>query len=160
MPTAITPLANITLSSSASTVTFSSISGSYRDLIIVANVQGGGEFGMRFNSVSTNTYTNIGMLGNGTSALSSTYSPIGYLPYAYSYGNSGKLCNHIIQIFDYSATNKHKAVLSRFEESATNSSVNATAGRWASTSAITTVAFGFGGTFAAGSTFALYGVSA
>jgi hypothetical protein len=57
---------------------------------------------------------------------------------------------------DYSVTDKQKTVLSR-----TNSSfgTDITAGRWASTSAITSVTvYPSSGDFEIGSTFALYGI--
>jgi hypothetical protein len=60
---------------------------------------------------------------------------------------------------DYSATDKHKTVLSRANNAANG--VTAIAGRWASTSAITSIVLTFqSSSLATGSTVALYGVSA
>lgn len=65
---------------------------------------------------------------------------------------------------DYSATDKHKTVLGKSGE--VNTAVEATAWRWASTAAITSLrvqslpAGGSGYYLAAGTTMALYGVSA
>jgi len=64
---------------------------------------------------------------------------------------------------DYSATDKHKTVLvKRGVSDATGYSVGMEAGRWASTSAITSINIfdQSGDTFDAGSSFALYGVAA
>jgi len=65
-----------------------------------------------------------------------------------------------VNIMDYSATDKHKTVLTRASTAA--SSVWAIAGRVATTSAITSVAFigpdDASDQFLSGSTFALYGI--
>ena len=61
---------------------------------------------------------------------------------------------------DYSATDKHKTMLSRGGSSSFGVGMNA--GRWANTSAVTSVlVIGQSGLdFAAGSTFYLYGIEA
>lgn len=155
-----TPLANLTLTGTASSVTFSSISGTYRDLVLVIqNTQGTGTTAaglrLRFNSDTGSNYPYVNMAGSGsgTSSGSGTLTEVvgGLVDPARS--------TVIYQIMDYSATDKHKTVLVRGDNSAVNTT--ATAVRWASTSAITTIlAYPTSGTFAAGSTFALYGVSA
>ena len=80
MPTVYSPptstyaaLATTTLASSASSVTFSSISGSYRDLVVVANYKkadantGGYYLWLQFNgSTSSAAYPFVRMLGEGT----------------------------------------------------------------------------------------------
>ena len=155
-----TPLANITLSGAASTVTFSSISGSYRDLVlIIENTQGTGTTAaglrLRFNSDTGSNYSYVNMVGSGsaTSSGSGTLTEVvgGLVDPAKSIV--------VYNILDYSATDKHKTVLVRGDNSAVNTT--ATAVRWAHTAAITTIlAYPSSGTFAAGSSFALYGVSA
>jgi hypothetical protein len=64
----------------------------------------------------------------------------------------------ILQIMDYSATDKHKSALTRTTHTS-QSVVEALASRWANTAAITSLAVS-GGTFNVGSTFALYGIVA
>jgi hypothetical protein len=62
---------------------------------------------------------------------------------------------------DYSATDKHKTVISRFGSAARET--QATASRWANTAALTSINFfqeSGGVTFSTGSTFSLYGVIA
>lgn len=153
MPTAqYTALANVTLGSTASTVTFSSISGSYRDLMLVFNAntaeQSTGK--INFNGDTTNTnYNAIWMYGDGSSPYSGSSSN----PYFFRYaGNSVSVLN----IMDYSATDKHTSVLSR---SSDENNVWATTIRWANTAAITSfVISNYGSAFPVGSSFALYGV--
>ncbi len=160
MPSALVPLANITLGSSASTVTFSSISGSYRDLMFVIGGSSAGSTNvtMRFNSDSGTNYNMVWATGYGstTTSGSSANNSLLYTNAGASF-QSGK-ATEIINIMDYSATDKHKTVLSR--TSASDNGVEMNAARWASTAAITTVAFTGAGSYDVGTTFALYGVSA
>lgn len=160
MPTATyTPLATVTLGSTASSVILSNIPASYRDLILVANIDGTSqtELYVRMNGDTGSTYTAVRMQGSGTTNASTTYSGTGGMRLN---GNGDIMTdfsfNAVIQIFDYSATDKQKALLSR-----TNSSggVDANFGRWPSTSVITSVTvYPAAGSFDTGSTVSLYGV--
>lgn len=162
MASAWTPLANLTLGSASSSVTFSSISGAYKDLVLVI----GGTIGlpgtakMRFNSDSGGNYNYVTMYGTGSSSGSGNYASSTEHQLQFNgvwWSTVGSLK---IQVFDYSATDKHKATLVRNDSAAY--ATEAIAGRWASTAAITSlqVSTFSADTFAVGSTFALYGVSA
>lgn len=155
-----TPLANVTLGSSASSVTFSSISQAYRDLIIVftGGDSSGAETGqIRINADTGGNYSGVRMKGDGSSTASYSWSNVTGLYYGIIDGTTG---NSIIQIMDYSATDKHKTVLTRTNVVAQETSANAW--RWANTAAITSISFSTYSTYnyLAGSTFALYGVVA
>jgi len=95
------------------------------------------------------------MVGNGSSTSSSSVSGvngarIGYGP------NSSTRSNAIAQIMDYSATDKHKTILTRTNEP---DEVWATACRWANTAAVTSVSFRYESTsLASGTTVSLYGI--
>ena len=68
----------------------------------------------------------------------------------------------IIQFMDYSATDKHKTTLDRYQTTRDNgdSEVGMIAGRWASTSAITSISlFPNSSTLKAGTTASLYGIA-
>jgi hypothetical protein len=97
------------------------------------------------------------MQGDGTSASSGTGSATGVNA---GFTLSSPVSNNITQIMDYSATDKHKTLLSRKNTSSVV--VNAQAGRWANTAAITSIVctVDSGATFSSGSTFSLYGVIA
>ena len=156
MPTpTYTPLATVTLGSTAASVTFSSIPATYRDLIVVIQHKGAGDnFSARLNGDTGANYSYARMIGNGSTATSDSGSS-GTIGASFS-ENIG---NTITQIMDYSATDKHKTILSR--SNTASSSTRAHAVRWASTSAVTS--FGIilaSGSFDAGSTFSLYGVIA
>jgi hypothetical protein len=157
-------LANVTLGSAANTITFSSISQSYRDLVIVitgATSGGADAVVARFNGDATSSvYSYVTMNGNGSSATSGA----GAENFMFLMGNpaffsSSTLGNIIFNIFDYATTDKHKSCLVRSNAPATATQAFAT--RWANTSAITSVALiaGSGNNFLTGSTFALYGIA-
>jgi len=151
MPTpTYTPLANITLSSSAASVTFSSISQAYRDLVLVVNATSSA-FLITFNGDSGSNYTQVRMSGNGTTASSSAFAAGTYLGLL---GYSAAILN----VMDYSATDKHKSSLQAEDQA------NATmryANRWANNSAITTLAItGYGSNLPSGTSIALYGIAA
>jgi hypothetical protein len=156
---AYTALANVTLGSSASTITFSSISGSYRDLILIGQGFSSTASGIniRYNGDSGSNYNQIVMFGDGGSASSSSSSS--QTSYQVGRFDSSTLADFQANIMDYSATDKHKTTLHRYNSAAVLTA--ARAGRWASTSAITSFVLSLdSGTFNSGSTFALYGVSA
>jgi hypothetical protein len=161
MPTpTYTPLANVTLGSAHTTVTFSNIPATYRDLILNINgstTSGVRNVGVRLNGDSTATYAFVRMNGSGTTATSTSGSTGTSL-------NAGILGSAAIgqimfSLFDYSATDKHKTSLVRGDLS--NEGTQAVTGRYPSTSAITSLACILdSNTFAIGTTFSLYGVIA
>jgi hypothetical protein len=158
MPTpTYTPLATVTLGSSASSVTFSSIPATYRDLIVIVD----GKTSLvtntvvRLNSDSGSNYSYVVAEGNGTSATS--FSGTGSSP---EVGRMATLqSNVIIEIMDYSATDKHKTILGRGNSSGDLVRMSCT--RWANTAAVNSVQIlpsPSPRTFDSGATFNLYGV--
>lgn len=157
-----TPLANLTLTGTASSVTFSSISQSYRDLVIVVYALGvGGSVRpvMRFNGDTGSNYSFMAMQGTGSVASRTFTTSSSYMPEDGSvFGSTTDRVHTTINIFDYSVTDKHKPMLQKTDASATGTTV--AAGRWANTAAVTSVAiFPIANSWAAGSSFALYGVA-
>lgn len=158
------PLANVTLGSTSASVTFSSISQSYRDLVLVAQLNATvttSYLQSRVNNDTGSKYNEIVALGTGSSVGSYSYSNQTAM-YFYYPGYIGTANNTFVvaNYFDYSATDKHKTIITR-GNAATASGVDMVAHRWASTSAITSLSlFPDSGSFAAGSTFALYGIAA
>ena len=151
----------VTLSSSASSVTFSSIptDGTYRDLIVVCEAKAdGGTFQMNLNGDTGGNYYYVYMNGNGSTTTSGA-----------SNGNSRIILNasgmslsystlSVANIFDFSQTDKQKSVLVRGNNASSNTS--AYAARWANTAAVTSVTIQ--NTFTpmtTGSTFSLYGIA-
>lgn len=150
-------IASNVLTSSASSVTFSSIPATYRDLIIVFD--GGvtsrtGQY-LEFNGDTTNAnYSNVYAYGNGSSAFSSSAANRIFAEVI----ENALSNNAIIQIMDYRATDKHKTALIRVNNASPNG-VEMRAYRWANTSAITSVSLvAAGTTWLSGSSFYLYGI--
>jgi hypothetical protein len=156
------PIATTTFAEPSQTVTFSSIPSTYRDLIVVVASDGtaitqSGVPIMRFNSDSATNYREIWM----QAALSSFQSGSSTNSTSVQYGTNTFL-HSIIQIMDYSVTDKNKVVLSKVTESINNVGlVQMKASRWGSNSAITTISFSTNaGDYPSGTTFSLYGVIA
>jgi hypothetical protein len=165
MPTSTYDLiASNVLGSSAASVTFSSIPATYRDLILVIDASSADPTAMqtRFNSDSGANYGYVRATVDGagsitsaaafgaTSLVNPSFSPI--------YENATV---HIIQVMDYSATDKHKTVLSRYNygTGGVYNGVAMTADRWANTAAINTISVGVNSSnFASGSSFYLFGI--
>lgn len=164
MPTpTYTALANITLGSSAASVTFSSISQAYRDLVLIQSATGSAatySF-IQVNGNTSTSYYGIDMGGNGVNPGSSSTGAVNALLSSWYYGNNVYTNPNIItwNFMDYSATDKQKTVIVRtnLQEYGVSAMVN----RWANIAAITSMVITPGsGTWAAGSTFSLYGIAA
>jgi hypothetical protein len=156
---AYTALANVTLGSAATTVTFSSISQSYRDLVLVSSIRvtaGSAYARMRFNNDTGNNYFAEAAWASAATELSDSFLYFrvqGYSP-------NTAFMTSVTNILDFTASDKHKPLLMR-TNTISDSGVEMQAIRWANTSAITSLAISSSsGNIDAGSTFALYGVSA
>lgn len=156
-----TPIATTTLGSAAASYTFSSIAGTYTDLVlIVSGVNSAGDQGIvtRVGNGSLDTgnnYSSTFLYGNGTSALSArssgdTYAFVGRMDTTVS--------NTIIHYMNYSNTTTFKTFLGRGNDSAL---VIQHVGLWRSTFAINTIQLYnvSGANFNTGTTFTLYGIA-
>jgi len=161
MANAMVALANTTVGSSA-TVTFGSIPATYRDLRIIIRVGGTTSTGsgITFNSDTnySGNYSRVVMTGNGSSASSFANSGAGNPAANHDAGalrTDGQL---IIDILDYSATDKHKTLIAR--QDAAGNEATALALRWGSTSAVTSImlATDSGSGLSSATTVALYGI--
>ena len=152
-------LDSVTLSSSASSVTFSSIDQSYRDLIIVVSGSGDASnetiFGYLNGDTTTSNYSYVYARGSGSTATSGTSAN----PYVGQL-RTDTVGSNIIQIMDFSATDKHKTILSRWNND--TGFVTMAATRWANTSAVTSIQLSYGASsdYAVGTTFSLFGIAA
>lgn len=163
-----TQIANITLSGTASSITFSNISQDYTDLILVTrhtHAANYGLIGLRFNSDSASNYYYVLMSGMSWNAPYSYANSSGdsFMAVNQTGTDTGAVLMSVTNIFDYSKTDKQKTALSRLSGFSGDTWSNAITARWASTNAVTSITVGnWAGTytqgFAAGSTFALYGV--
>lgn len=152
-------LNQITLAASSSSVTFSSLPQNYGDLVLVVQGTASTSAGlpMRFNGDTGSNYSNVVAYGDGSSAASGSGSgtsfEIGY------FTTNPAMCT--AQFIDYSAIDKHKAVLIRYGSPAASNISAMRAGRWASTAALTSITLSTTtGTYSSGTTFYLYGLVA
>lgn len=158
-----TTLATTTLSTSTATVTFSSISGAYTDLVLVcrhataadANTQ------LRFNSDTGTNYSSTFLRGSGSTASStrdSNQTVMSLESNGFPTPAFGAIT--IAHIMNYANTTTYKTTLSRGSNANTGSGVSAVAHLWRSTAAVTSMTLLSTSTFSSGSEFSLYGITA
>jgi hypothetical protein len=160
------PIATTTLGSSANTVTFSSISGSYTDIVAICSVKAttGSDEVLRSqvngDTGSNYSYTYLqGVSAGAQSGRASNTSLIlaqaGNLAIPES---ANTFAPYVIQYMNYSNTTTNKTILAR---GAGVNQAGASVSLWRSTSAITSIRFYIAaGNFDTGSTFTLYGIKA
>jgi hypothetical protein len=161
MPTpTYTPLATVTLGTSASSVTFSSIPATYRDLVFVMNGSNSGNDYARYQ-FNGDTGSNYSVVDMGATANGSIFS------FSFTTNNpsvAGYTANQryfgTLQIMDYSATDKHKPVLNQETGNEGGLVLIRRATRWANTAAINSLRiFTTTGNINAGTTLSLYGIA-
>ncbi len=164
MPTTYEPIATTTLGSAQSSVTFSSISGSFTDLVLICNVaisSGTGNSKLQFNSDTASNYSQTSLEGTGSSAVSGRYSNQSQI-YLEGSGflNTTFQNIKIIQVMNYANATTNKTVLVR--NGGAGAGVDAIVGLWRKTpEAITSLKIETtASTFVSGSTFTLYGIKA
>ena len=155
MPSTYTPIATTTLGSAASSVTFSSISAAYTDIVMVFNGSLSVGSGLTFQvNGATSGFSDTFLIGYGSSASSGRDSNVTSSFFA-DIGTTNSTA--ILNFMNYSNTTTFKTVLSR--GSAAGNGVSASVGLYRSTSAITEIKIlSPSGNITTGSTFTLYGV--
>lgn len=164
MPSTYEPIATQTLGSTASSVTFSSITGSYTDLVIVGSVIGNGStsVNLRFNGDTGSNYSYTVLDGDGTTASSNRQTNTTNIQFAGWSKNLNSTTNPstmVANINNYSNATTYKTALVRSMALGTGGDcVDAFVGTWRNTAAITSVTIT--ASFAANTTFTLYGIKA
>ena len=155
-------LATITLASATTSLSFSSIPATYRDLVLVYNGSKAdtvyGHLLVRANADSALNYPRV-VMGSQGSAYSNSSTALAGMQIGDM--NGQRQIMSILQIMDYSATDKHKTFLVRESEAAEE--VVAIAGRWTNTAAITSLTILWSQSadnMSIGSTISLYGILA
>ena len=166
MPATYTLIASNTLSSSAASVTFSAIPGTYTDLILRWSARHTGattsplSVRVTFNGATTN-YSDTNLLGESTGASSGRNTGLAYFNFnggmVAGGATSNTFSNTEIYIPSYaSANNKPVNYETGCENNSTLALNGAIAGLWSNTAAITSI--GLSTNFASGSSFFLYGI--
>ena len=171
MPAAQTyePIQTTTLANSTtSTVTLGSIPSTYTDLrIVVSNyksVTANQTLGMRFNSLTSFSYTYLN--GNGSAASSGRASSAGAINAGFTAGSSTTVpIMATIDIMNYANTTTFKTALIRYScERNGSGEVDVVVGLSQNTAAINSVNFTMNGDptsyFTSGTVFTIYGIKA
>jgi len=162
-----TLIASDTLGSLTASVTFSSISSAYTDLVLVITPTiptGAYDILMRVGNGtvdSGNNYSVTRLSGTGTAANSTRSSNASGMFFTYyGYPTSTNPSTTIINLIDYANTTTNKSMLIRSGNAAAGT--EAIVGLWRSTAAINiiTMSLDAATNFSSGSTFKLYGIEA
>lgn len=157
----------VTLTSGASSVTFSSIPQTYTHLQLRAigratEVAPDSVGYLQFNGDTSSNYAVHTIRGNGTNVVASGELRSNIVPFRISGGSSSAniFGGAIIDILDYTNTNKFKTTraLSGHDENSTNGVIVITSGLWRSTSSVSSITLTTDPTWATYSSFALYGI--
>jgi hypothetical protein len=155
-----TPLANVTLSSAQGSYTFSSISQSYTDLILVIDTFGSlANCNLRLNNDSGSNYYSETLNGDGSTRSSSKNGPDDRLYGTYTSGYPIQ----IWEFFNYSNTTTRKPVIWRNNQTGSGGQNWVVSGNydWNSTSAITSIyVFPGSASLPSGTIMSLYGIKA
>ena len=155
-----------TLTSSAASVTFSSIPQTYTDLVLVVAVRyvaSGGNGSIQFNGDTGANYSYTRFDGNGTSATSGRSSNNSQIYLSTNgIGNTTDTSQINTSIQNYSNTSTYKTIISRAAwNGSLGAEVDVRVGLWRSTSAISSILVAaYSQNFSTGSTFTLYGIKA
>ena len=162
MPVTYEPIATTTLGGTQASITFSSISSAFTDVLIVVEATSSGGLAFRLNGDTGTTYSRTILYGDGSSAASTRGSNENY---AYQTPVTPGTGNRFVCLYNfqnYANTTTNKTVIYRLSTSATG--VSAGVNLWRSTNAIDSIQImsdvGGGGVFSIGSTFTLYGIKA
>lgn len=156
-----TPIATTTLGSAQANVTFSSISGAYTDLVLVAqplkSTAGGGTVRLQLNSDTGTNYSFTRLFQENNTTYSDRGSNSAFFT---AFWNGDSVGNTLIFNFqNYSNTTTNKTIIGRSGNA--SAITGALVSLWRNTAAINTIyVYNDGGNFSAGSTFTLYGIAA
>ena len=161
-------LATVTLSSSASSITFAGIPSGYKHLqlraMMLTSTSGVDAPYLRYNGDTGSNYTLHTLLGEGVAARAQGYANQSSINIGgFWNGTVGSFPSvSVIDVLDYASVNKYKTTrtLTGQDNNSTLGSVGIGSGLWQSTSAINSITIFNSGstTFSQYSSFALYGI--
>ena len=169
MPNTYTLISSNVLTSSAASVTFSSIPATYTDLVLKYASRSDTSttsLNITFNSDTATNYSSTYLYGDGTNAVSGRDTSVANINEAVKSNASASTANTFTnnEIYIPSYTVSQNKPLSSFTamelNSATNTYVGAGAHLWRNTAAVSSIqlALAGGANFVSGSSFYLYGI--
>jgi hypothetical protein len=163
MPSTYTPIQTYTLASTQADVTFTSISGTYTDLVLVVTpttTSANSSIFMQFNADTGTNYSVTYIYGSGSVADSDRITSANQGSIAFSSDNTTPFTIKA-SIQNYSNSTTNKTYLSRSSAASSTSGDLTYVGLWRSTAAITAIKlYPNTGSFTSGSVFTLYGIKA
>ena len=154
-------LDKVTVGIATPSITFTSISQAYTDLVVVVSSTSTRSLFYRVGNGSVDSdskYSRTQLIGDGSSATSSR-APNENKAYMSLTTSGGVVYQTITQLNNYSNTTTYKTFLTRYNDAAVYTA--ALVSLWRSTAAINIITItGDGGDIPAGSTFSLYGIAA
>jgi len=163
MPSTYEPIATTSLSASTSTITFSSIPSTYTDLkfILVGKGATATNVNLRFNGDTGGNYFAAYLQGNGSAASANYQSSIDniYLTQAINWSDTYPSFLEA-DIFSYAGSLQKTITASTSGDYNGSGFATKWVGRWASTSAITSLSITAPSNWAVGTTATLYGIKA
>jgi len=166
MATTYDKIATTTLSSAASSITFSSIAASWTDLRLIlvgTTVVTGENVIMQFNSDTATNYSFTRLDGSGTAASSGRNANTSFLIWTQAGGTSNTIPTFFTaDIFSYAGSTYKTSLLTSSEDKNGSGEIERYVGLWRNTSAITRLDLttNGGSNFATGTTATLYGIKA
>jgi hypothetical protein len=162
-------IATVTAAGGETSLTFSSIAGTYKSLqmrYIGMDNSGGtsaGALKIRLNSDAAANYTEHQLRGNGTTAVASGVTSRNELRMDYGVTQSGSTSTFavgLMDLVDYANTTKYKTMRGFGGQDKNGTGfIVLSSGLWLNTAAVTTIqVLPESSAFAAGTTFALYGI--
>ena len=169
MAQAYVPIQTYTLTSNASSITFSNIPQNYTDLLLrfsarSSNAGTQSQFKIRFNSDSGSNYIRREIAGYGSTvnSFNATTTAFEYIYISANTGTSSTFSNGEAYIPNYTGSSSKSFSINNVQENndSTNNYLALMAGRWTGTAAVTTIELieQNSGNFVSGSTFTLYGI--
>lgn len=166
MPTrTYTPIESRTLTSATSSVTFTSIPGTYTDIVAIVTMPSSGTVttALRVNGDTGTNYSTTILAGISAGASSYRESNKSWGVTGGLVSGMGANSNIICHFMNYSNSTTYKTILAR-GNSGTNFDLEQNVILWRSTNAINSISFidynGGANTYPIGSTFTLYGIKA
>ena len=155
MPSTYEPIATTTLGSAASTITFSSIVGTYTDLRLVFNlITPGYDSTLTVNGDSGTNYSYTLIRGNGTSAVSGRGTSTAGVILDY---NASSPALFTVDFFSYAGSTNKTFLTTSSEDANGSGTVDRKVGLWRNTAAITSVTLS-STNMSIGTTATLYGI--
>lgn len=160
------PIATTTLSSAASSITFSSIPSTYTDLrVILTEISNSASYDLfskiQFNNDAATNYSLTRLYGNGTSAVSDRQNNAAQILLQNNSGATNTkpaLCT--VDIFNYAGSTYKTSLVASYTDLNGSGAIENLVGLWRSTSAITSLKLSVSDFYGIGTTATLYGIKA